>query len=67
VDWERDDLFHLPMDILADFLSREVSRHFAIRADYGLYEYTVHVYREPTADAPPKTRRLVVPRTRTDE
>jgi SAM-dependent methyltransferase len=46
VDWERDDLFHLPFDLAADFLTREVSRHFVIRHDYGLYEYTVYVYRQ---------------------
>jgi hypothetical protein len=46
VDWERDDLFHLPFDMLADFLTREINRHFVIRHDYGLYEYTVYVYRE---------------------
>lgn len=45
VDWERDDLFHLPLDTLADFLTREIGRHFVIRNDYGLYEYTVYVYR----------------------
>lgn len=47
VDWERDDLFHVPFDLLADFLKRSVSRHFQFRADYGLYEYTTYVYREP--------------------
>ena len=45
VDWERDDLFHLPMDKLAAFLVREVSRDFIIRNDYQLYEYTTYVYR----------------------
>jgi SAM-dependent methyltransferase len=49
VDWERDDLFHLPMDTLATFLSKEVSRHFVIRHDYGLYEYTTYVYKKPTS------------------
>lgn len=44
VDWERDDLFHLSADLLIEFLTREVSRHFIIRNDYGLYEYTVYVY-----------------------
>lgn len=47
VDWERDDLFHLPFDALADFLKRRVSRHVRLRADYGLYEYTAYVFREP--------------------
>jgi SAM-dependent methyltransferase len=47
VDWERDDLFHLPFDDAAAFLARDVSRHVVLRSDYGLYEYTVYVYREP--------------------
>jgi SAM-dependent methyltransferase len=47
VDWQRDDLFHLPYDTLAAFLKANLSRHFAFRADYGLYEYTAYVYREP--------------------
>ncbi|MCI0415672.1 class I SAM-dependent methyltransferase [bacterium] len=45
VDWEREDLFHLPFDTLAAFLSRELSRDFVIRNDYGLYEYTTYVYK----------------------
>ncbi len=45
VDWERDDLFHLPLDTLAQFLVKQVGRNFVIRHDYGLYEYTVYVYR----------------------
>lgn len=47
VDWQRDDLFHLPFDKLVIILKRECSRHFVIRADYGLYEYTVYVYQQP--------------------
>lgn len=45
VDWERDDLFHLPMDVAADFLVKNISRDFVIRNDYRLYEYTIYVYR----------------------
>jgi SAM-dependent methyltransferase len=45
VDWERDDLFHLPFDLLAAFLKQELTRNFVIRNDYGLYEYTTYVYR----------------------
>jgi len=45
VDWERDDLFHLPMDDLAWFLHKNNMRNFVIRNDYGLYEYTVYVYK----------------------
>jgi SAM-dependent methyltransferase len=47
VDWERDDLFHLPCDVLLDFLKADLSRHCVIRQDYGLFEYTAYVYREP--------------------
>jgi hypothetical protein len=45
VDWERDDLFHLPIDTLAHFLITSLTRNFVIRSDYGLYEYTTYVYR----------------------
>jgi SAM-dependent methyltransferase len=46
VDWEREDLFHLPFDLLATFLKREITRNFIIRNDYGLYEYTVYLFKE---------------------
>lgn len=46
VDWEREDLFHLPLDTIASFLCKNLSRHFVIRNDYGLYEYTVYVYKQ---------------------
>ena len=45
VDWERDDLFHVPLTELSGFLSKCVTRDFVIRNDYGLYEYTVYVFR----------------------
>ena len=45
VDWEREDLFHLPFDVLASFLSSKISRHFVFRHDYGLYEYTTYLYK----------------------
>ncbi|MGN6085438.1 class I SAM-dependent methyltransferase [Trinickia sp.] len=46
VDWERDDLFHVPLTELTHFLARELSRHYVVRHDYGLYEYTTYVYKE---------------------
>jgi SAM-dependent methyltransferase len=49
VDWERDDLFHVPFDTLSRFLTGEVTRHFVVRSDYGLYEYTVYAYRGPSS------------------
>jgi len=45
VDWERWDLFHLPTDVLIDFITKKLSRNFIIRNDYGLFEYTVYVYK----------------------
>jgi SAM-dependent methyltransferase len=45
VEWEREDLFHLPFDTLARILIRSLTRNFVIRNDYGLYEYTTYVYR----------------------
>jgi SAM-dependent methyltransferase len=44
VDWEREDLFHLPFDTLGGFLTASLTRNFVIRSDYGLYEYTAYVY-----------------------
>lgn len=45
VDHERDDLFHMDMQDLSNYLCRHVSRNFVIRNDYGLYEYTIYVYK----------------------
>ena len=50
VDWEREDLFHLPLDVLSEFLVKEVTRDFVIRHDYKLYEYTVYVYKRGHID-----------------
>lgn len=47
VDWEREDLFHLPLDLLASFLKQDLTRHFAMRHDYGLYEYSSYLYKTP--------------------
>ncbi|MBL7544823.1 MAG: methyltransferase [Bdellovibrionaceae bacterium] len=47
VDWERDDLFHVSLDQLTQYLCKNLSRHFVVRSDYGLYEYTVYVYKTP--------------------
>lgn len=50
VDWMRDDLFYLPFDRIVSILKENTSRHLTIRADYGLYEYTVYVYKQPNND-----------------
>ncbi len=44
VDWERDDLFHVPLDETAEFVTRTFGREFVIRHDYQQFEYTVYVY-----------------------
>jgi len=47
VDWTRDELFHWPIDSAVAFSVSRLSRHINIISDYGLYEYTVQIYREP--------------------
>jgi SAM-dependent methyltransferase len=47
VDWERDDLFHWGFDEVAAFLTRDLTRHFSFRADYGLFEFTAFAWRRP--------------------
>jgi SAM-dependent methyltransferase len=48
VDWEREDLFHLPFDVMAQHVGQALSRHFVVKHDYGAYEYTTYVYRSPS-------------------
>ena len=45
VDWQRDDLFHVPFDQMADLMQANLNRNYVFRADYGLYEYAVYVYK----------------------
>jgi hypothetical protein len=45
VDWEKDGSFHLSFDLLADFLTQQISKDFTFRHNYGLYEYTTYVYK----------------------
>jgi len=46
VEWERDDLFHVSLDLLSSFLCENITRNFVIRNDYGLYEYTIYIYKK---------------------
>ena len=46
VDWEKEHLFHLPVEKLAQFTTEYLSRRYVIRHDYGLYEYTIYIYQE---------------------
>jgi SAM-dependent methyltransferase len=45
VDWERDDLFHMPVGTITDFITKNLTRHYVIRHDYKLYEYTIYLYK----------------------
>ena len=45
VDFKRDDLFYLSYDKLGTFLKNELSRHYVINNNYGLWEYTTFVYK----------------------
>jgi SAM-dependent methyltransferase len=42
VDWERDDLFHVSYDRMANYLHSLAGRYIGFCADYGLYEYTAY-------------------------
>jgi SAM-dependent methyltransferase len=47
VDWEREDLFHWPLDALVGFCKQDLSRHVALRLDYGLWETSAVVRKAP--------------------
>lgn len=49
VDWERDDLFHWPLDDIMAFCKKEMSRHVALHLDYGPWETSAVVTRKPVA------------------
>ncbi|MDW3177648.1 MAG: class I SAM-dependent methyltransferase [Acidimicrobiia bacterium] len=46
VEWEREDLFHLEADLVRQFASDTLGASCQIVEDYGLYEYTVYLYRD---------------------
>jgi SAM-dependent methyltransferase len=47
VDWERDDLFHWPLDDVMAFCKANLSRHVSLRLDYGLWEASALVRNAP--------------------
>lgn len=50
VDWQREDLFHWPIDNVVSFMVAECSRDIVMRMDYGLYEYTIYLYRRRASE-----------------
>jgi SAM-dependent methyltransferase len=49
VDWEREDLFHWPLDDILAFCKSNLSRHVSLRLDYGLWETAALVRKAPVA------------------
>lgn len=49
VDWQNEALFHADPGRLVGFVGKSLTRHFTLRNDYGLYETTCYLYREPGA------------------
>ncbi|WP_051286681.1 DegT/DnrJ/EryC1/StrS family aminotransferase [Megalodesulfovibrio gigas] len=49
VDWEREDLFHVSYDELAEYLHRLAGRFIGFRADYGLYELMAYAVKPGAA------------------
>lgn len=46
-DWYDESLFYLGFDAAAKLLKTRLSRHFTFRTDYGLWEYTAYIYKNP--------------------
>jgi len=53
VDWYNDNLFYLSIDQILEYVCRNLSRHVIIRHDYGLYEYTIYIYKDMAYPIPP--------------
>jgi SAM-dependent methyltransferase len=47
VDWEREDLFHWPLDDILAFCKANLSRHVSLHLDYGLWETSAFVRNAP--------------------
>ena len=47
VDWRDNSLYYCPIDDIASFCVKNLSRWFIIRHDYRLWEFTMYIYRGP--------------------
>lgn len=47
VDWKDDKLFYVSYDKLGKFLKENLSRNYILNQSYGLWEYTVYVFKNP--------------------
>ncbi len=62
VDWEREDLFYLSFRRMTEVVATQLTRHFQIRHDYGAFEYTTYLYREPEPESPMRGTSPVITR-----
>lgn len=49
VDYRNPNLYYASPAQVFDFLRRNLSRHVVVRHDYGLYEFTIYVYKQGKA------------------
>lgn len=47
VDWRDSSLYYCPINEITSFCVKNLSRWFAIRHDYQLWEFTMYIYKEP--------------------
>ena len=45
-DWRDKGNFYLNLKTITDFISKQISNKFIINHDYGLYEYTIFIYKK---------------------
>ena len=43
--WEQWYLFHAPVDRISNLVRTQLTENFVVRADYGLTDYTLYLYR----------------------
>jgi SAM-dependent methyltransferase len=46
VDFESEELYHPDPSSLLRFIGREITKHYVLRNDYGLYETTIYLYQD---------------------
>ena len=47
VDWKEPYLYYLSFDKITKFLKENISKNFNINQSYGLWEYTIYIYKNP--------------------
>lgn len=45
VDWKSSSLFYLSYDKVIEFIRKNISKRIQIKHDYGMWEYTVYVFK----------------------